>query len=189
MRIASRFPLTGRGVARSVAAANIDSTVGTRTAPVRARAASKASSDPRGSRGAPARCRPAFTTTTGLIRAASRSPERSARADPIVSTYRRMLFVAGSSARNSSTSPKSTSIASPSDTTVENPTRWALAQSSAAAQIAPDCDTSPSEPGIAPPAVNVASSAATGRRSPTLFGPTSRRPPRAAASSRLRAAP
>ena len=84
--MASRFPAIGRGVARRAAAANMVRIVGTRTAPVRARAASKASSEGAGPRRAAPSWRPAFTTTTGLMRAASRRPERSARAARISST-------------------------------------------------------------------------------------------------------
>ena len=185
VRIASRLPLTVRG---SRGAGPRRTSARSRGRAPRRSGRARRRTRRRTPRLAPAPCRPAFTTTTGFIRAASRSPLRNARAERTVSTYRRMLFVSRSSARYSSTSPKSTSRASPSDTTVENPIRCAAAQSSAVAQIAPDWDTRPSDPGIAPPFVKVASSRAPGRISPTLFGPTRRSPPRAASARSARVA-
>ena len=60
-----------------------------------------------------------------------------------------MASVASSATRKSSTSPKSTSIAPPSETTLVNPTSALAAQSRIAPQIAPDCETTARLPGRA----------------------------------------
>jgi len=115
-----------------------------RTAPVRASAASKASS---ASRGAP--WRPAFTTTTGFMRAAALRPLRKVRARRMRSTYSKMPWVCSSRARWSSTSPKSMSAASPIEIIAESPTRCAVAQSSIEVHKAPDWETMASGPAVA----------------------------------------
>ena len=55
-------------------------------------------------------------------------------------------------------SPRSTSAASPIETTWLKPTPWTAAQSSMASAIAPDCDTSAISPGFASICEKLASS-------------------------------
>ena len=127
--------------------------------------------------------RPAFITTTGLTRAAARSALMKRRACCTPSMYSTMPSVTGSRARKSSTSPKPTSSPTPVEITVENPTRRARAQSSVAAQTALDCETRASRPASGSAVPQAALSCRSGRIRPKLFGPSSRRPCRAATAS------
>ena len=125
----------------------------TRTAPARRRAASNTSSLPtmlpecvRAAR-LPAALRPALSTTTGLTLAAARSALMKRRALLMPSRYTTMLWVCASEARKSSTWAMSTAVLGPSDTTVENPTPFLVAQSRIDAVSAPDWETKASGPG------------------------------------------
>jgi hypothetical protein len=99
------------------------------------------------------------------------------------STYSSTASVAASDTRKSRTSPKSTSAAPPSDTTLVKPTPAACAQSSSAPQMAPDCDTSAKLPGRAAVRANVASRPTSVRIAPRQLGPRMRTPWRRAAAS------
>ena len=92
------------------------------------------------------------------------------------STYSRIARVRGSSAKWSSRSPKSTSSASPIDTTAENPTERASPHSTMPTAIAPDCDTRARSPGAAGFAAKLALSPACGDITPRQLGPITRRP-------------
>ena len=84
--MARRSPLARHGVDNSRAAANNCPTLPARTAPARSSAASNTSSAPArdpvwaSAARAPGAWRPAFTTTTGFIRAAARKPLMKPRA-------------------------------------------------------------------------------------------------------------
>src|SRR5450759_4716059 len=97
----------------------------------------------------PAGLRPALSTTTGLALAAARSALMKRRALVMPSRYTTMLWVLASDAKKSNTWAMSTAVFGPSDTTVENPTAFFLAQSRIDEVSAPDCDTSASGPGVA----------------------------------------
>ena len=99
------------------------------------------------------------------------------------STYIRIASVASSATRKSSTSPKSTSIAPPSETTLVKPTSALAAQSRIAPQIAPDCDTRARLPERAGVRAKVAFSPQSVRITPRQFGPSTRTRPRFAAAS------
>src|SRR5215467_6593170 len=83
-------------------------------------------------------------------------------------------------------SPKSRSPEPPSDTMLEKPIRFGVAQSSIAVHTAPDWDTRPSDPGSAAPRAKVAFSPSAGRAMPRQLGPTRRTPQRRAFSSSAR---
>ncbi|OQC03785.1 MAG: hypothetical protein BWX79_02582 [Alphaproteobacteria bacterium ADurb.Bin100] len=82
-----------------------------------------------------------------------------------------MLWVCWSEARKSSTCAISTEVFGPSETTVENPTAFWLAQSRMEEVSAPDCDTSASGPGVAMGPATLALRPARGRWKPRQFGP------------------
>src|SRR5262249_5787474 len=83
-------------------------------------------------------------------------------------------------------SPKSRSPEPPSDTMLEKPILFGVAQSSIAVHTAPDWDTRPSDPGSAAPRAKVAFSPSAGRAMPRQLGPTSRTPQRRAFSRSAR---
>ena len=80
----------------------------------------------------------------------------------------------GSLASQSSMSPKSTSMASPSDTSCEKPMPRPRAQSSMADATDPDCETKASVPAAAPVCAKLALRPACGASTPSAPGPTMR---------------
>ena len=91
-----------------------------------------------------------------------------------------MLCVRASLARKSSTSAMSTSVLRPSDTTVEKPTAFLLAQSRMDAVSEPDWQTSASEPSRARGPAALALSCRCGRCRPSELGPSRYMPSRRA---------
>jgi hypothetical protein len=82
--------------------------------------------------------------------------------------------VQGSLASQSSRSPKSTSLRSPSDTMREKPMLRDLAQSSTAVTSAPDCDTKAMSPASASVCAKLALRPRCGVSRPRQFGPSTR---------------
>ncbi len=83
-----------------------------------------------------------------------------------------MLCVWASEARKSSTWAMSTEVLGPSETTVEKPTAFSVAQSRMEAVSAPDCDTRASGPGAASGPATLALSRQRVRCRPRLLGPS-----------------
>ena len=123
---------------------------------------------------APWALRPAFTISTGLLRAAARAADMNLRAPSTDSAYISTERVRGQVASQSSMSPKSTSACSPSETKCEKPMPRPRAQSSIAVTSAPDCETKARLPGSAPVWAKLAFSPRCGTSSPRQLGPRMR---------------